>query len=237
MILLSAVLHGLLFLILVVSSLAWPRKQTPPPIHHVELVRLPQGEVQEPQIVPQKEPKAVIPKPQVVKQVPREVKKVVKPAMPSIEKKPVKKETAVKETESPVKEKSPVLEKPPSSQPDKSKEASITPGVPDVMPMLERPYTEYEFYHALIGREIRKRWAPPPGSLRGQRMETIVAFSISRSGKVDRGVTIEKTSGNPFYDQAALRATLGTLPPPPPGYPEELLKMRLIYVLDQSHLN
>lgn len=241
MILLSVIFHGFLFVLVTVSTFAWQRRDVMPIIHQVELVSLPRGNVPQPKAVEAKMPERVWEKP------PDEKKEAVEPPAKTRMVEPRrKKEVAVKEKipkEAPESVKEPVA--PPSAdrlkEPGKPTEpqtsaALQTPGVPDVT-VLQRPYSEYEFYHALIGREIRKRWSPPPVSLRGHRMETVVAFSISRSGRIDSPVTIERSSGSQFYDQAALRATMGPLPPPPPGYPEELLKMRLIYVLDQSHLN
>lgn len=231
MIVLSATFHGLLFLCLVFSSFVWSRRPVLPLIHQVELVSLSQERVQQPKVVPEEKPKPVEQKPKVEKQISLKVKKETHVRKPVEKKKSVMQESAATE-------KPPVPKEPVKTETDQVKEAvSALPGIPEIMPILQKPYTEYEFYHALIGREIRKRWSPPPVSLEGQRMETVVAFSISRSGRIDGEVRLEKSSGNLFYDQAALRATMGPLPPPPPGYPEELLKMRLIYALDQSHLN
>lgn len=225
MVVLSVMFHGLLFLCLVFSSFVWPRKPVFPVIHQVELVNLPQERVQQPKTVSEERPKPVEQKPKVEKSVFLKIKKDAKIHKLVEKKKPVVQEKVT--TEEPQVPKEPV----------KKEAVNTVPGLPEIMPILQKPYTEYEFYHALIGRAIRKRWSPPPVSLEGQRMETVVAFSISRSGRIDGEVRLEKSSGNLFYDQAALRATMGPLPPPPPGYPEELLKMRLIYVLDQSQLN
>jgi TonB family protein len=225
MVVLSVMFHGLLFLSLIFSSFVWPRKPVFPVIHQVELVNLPQERAPQPKTVSEEKPKPVEQKPKVEKSVFLKIKKEAKIHKLVEKKKPVVQEKVIKEEPQAPKE------------PVKQEAVNTVPGLPDIMPILQKPYTEYEFYHALIGREIRKRWSPPPVSLGGQKMETVVAFSISRSGRIDSEVRLEKSSGNLFYDQAALRATMGPLPPPPPGYPEELLKMRLIYVLDQSQLN
>ena len=231
MLILSFAFHGLLFLTLVLSSFIWPQRHFIPLIQQVELVSLPQERVEQPKRLPEQGPKAVEQRPKVERHESIRIKKEARVARPVEKKRQVMKETFATE-------KPPVLEEPQKAEVEETKEAvNKIPGIPEIMPVLQKPYTEYEYYHALIGREIRKRWAPPPTSIEGQRMEAIVAFSISRSGRIDSAVRLEKSSGNLFYDQAALRATLGPLPPPPPGYPDELLKMRLIYVLDQSHLN
>jgi TonB family protein len=228
MMVLSLVLHGVLFLTLAFSSIVWSRRHVMPLIHHVELVNLPQERVQQTKSTLEEKPRPVEQKPKVEKQPPLQIIKKAKVIKPIEEKKPMKKETVV-------------VEKPPVSQEALSeplKEAvTQSPGIPEVMPILQKSYTEYEFYHAQIARVIRGRWSPPPTTLTGRQMKAIVAFKLSRSGRIESNVSLEESSGNLFYDQAALRATMGPLPPPPLGYPEELLKMRLIYVLDQSHLN
>ena len=231
MLILSFAFHGLLFLTLFLSSFIWPQRRFIPLIQQVELVSLPQERVEQPKHLPEQGPKTVEQRPKVERHEPLRIKKEARMAKPVEKKRPVKKETLV--TEKPR-----ILKEPQKEKVEETKEAvNKIPGIPEIMPVLQKPYTEFEYYHALIGREIRKRWSPPPTSIEGQRMEAIVAFSISRSGRIDSAVRLEKSSGNLFYDQAALRATLGPLPPPPPGYTEELLKMRLIYVLDQSYLN
>lgn len=234
MLLLSLGFHGLLFLMLLLSSLIWPQTRLIPQVHLVELVSLSRERIEQPVVKPEPKPEPVQQRPKVQKKPTIQVKRPDKVAKPAVKKTEVKKEEAVVEKPNVPQEKEEVE----PSQPEvKKEEVASIPDIPDVTPILNKKYTEYEFYHALISRAIRKRWAPPPISFEGQRMEAVVFFSISRSGRIEGSVVLEKSSGNPFYDQAALRATLGPLPPPPPGYPEELLKMRLIYVLDQSRLN
>ncbi len=243
MIILSVAFHGLLFILVSVSSFAWQRRDVMPVVQPVDLVSLPRGELKQPEPEPLAPPKPAPPKakePPKVEAKPKAPEKVPVPAeppAPAKPKEPVPDEKAPRQRigTAPVDE---TAAQPEKVEPPDRQEASLPSlGVPDVLPVLQKPYSEYEFYHALIGRVIRKRWAPPPFSLDGERMETVVAFSLSRSGRIEGSVMIEKSSGNLFYDQAAMRATLGPLPPPPPGYPEELLRMRLIYVLDQSRPN
>jgi TonB family protein len=51
--------------------------------------------------------------------------------------------------------------------------------------------------------------------------ETVVSFQLNRSGRIEReSVKIEQSSGNSFYDQAALRAIYEADPLPP--WPEGL---------------
>ena len=60
-------------------------------------------------------------------------------------------------------------------------------------------------YWATIEEQINDSWAPPPVSMRGDKLETVVKFKVDRSGAVS-GVEIERPSGNKVYDSAAIRA-------------------------------
>jgi protein TonB len=55
-----------------------------------------------------------------------------------------------------------------------------------------------------------------------------VVFEISRDGKV-RGLAVEKSSGNPLYDQAAMRAITeaAPFPPLPDDFKESMLRVHL----------
>lgn len=109
--------------------------------------------------------------------------------------------------------------------------------VPKVRPVLEERYREYEFYHSWVSRVIKKRWSPPPVTPAGEPVEAMVAFTLTPTGQISGRIQLVKSSGNLFYDQAALRATQGPFPPPPPGYPAELLDIKLVYILDQDSLD
>jgi len=147
MIFLSTVFHGLLFLTVVLSSFAWPQREFTPVIHHVELVKLPHGDIQQLKTIPEQRPKRV-------------KQELDEREMVPVEKKPILNKEAEKE-------KLPIQDDLSSTdlkQEEPEKQASVQmPGVPEVMPVLRKSYSEYAFYHALIGREIRKRWSPPSG--------------------------------------------------------------------------
>jgi TonB family protein len=61
--------------------------------------------------------------------------------------------------------------------------------------------------------KIGQRWEAKSDGVQPQ-----VVFEISRDGKI-RGLAVEKSSGNPLSDQAALRAVTEAAPFPP--LPEE----------------
>jgi len=72
------------------------------------------------------------------------------------------------------------------------------------------------YFNDLIER-IKDEWILPPQLKNEKRnLVVIVAITIAADGRILRAV-IEKSSGNAFYDESALRAVkkLGQLPPPP----------------------
>ena len=69
------------------------------------------------------------------------------------------------------------------------------------------------YYEALWAR-IKSEWALPRGILPSENLEAIVDVSVSRSGTVS-SLRIEKTSGNRYFDQSAIRAIRKASPFPP----------------------
>jgi TonB family protein len=87
---------------------------------------------------------------------------------------------------------------------------------------------ENDPYGSIVQRKISGNWRPPmvEGSENGFALE--VVFDIERNGSVGE-VRIEKSSGNDFFDQAALRAIYQARPFPPflPGTPEGRILFRV----------
>jgi protein TonB len=82
----------------------------------------------------------------------------------------------------------------------------------------------FAWYLSRVQAKVTERWAGK--AIPGQ--QPIAIFEISRDGKIN-GLAIEKTSGNPYYDQAALRAiTEATpFPPLPAEYGGQMLRVHL----------
>lgn len=74
------------------------------------------------------------------------------------------------------------------------------------------------YYQALWAR-IRAEWALPRGILPSENLETVIDVTVSRSGAVT-AISIEKSSGNQYFDQSALRAIRKASPFPP--VPEDI---------------
>jgi len=84
----------------------------------------------------------------------------------------------------------------------------------------------FTWYLQAIQRKISDKWTPPLKSNEGQQV--VAVFEIGRDGQI-RGPSVEKTSGDFVYDQAALRAiTEATpFPPLPTEYKEPSLRIHL----------
>jgi protein TonB len=80
-----------------------------------------------------------------------------------------------------------------------------------------------------VHRKIQERWEGR--AIQGRQPEVI--FEIARDGKL-RGLSVSKSSGNPAYDQLALRAVSGAspFPPLPQGFDKPLLTIGLQFVYD-----
>ena len=82
----------------------------------------------------------------------------------------------------------------------------------------------YALYLGNVQRKISERWQGR--SLQGRQPTAV--FDIGRDGRIS-GLAIEKTSGNPYYDQAALRAINEALPfpPLPEDFPAPFVRVHL----------
>jgi TonB family protein len=87
---------------------------------------------------------------------------------------------------------------------------------------------EFKFppYLAIIREKIEQNWNPPPG---GRDMKVKVLFRILRSGRVGDS-KLEQSSGNFYFDQAAVRAILLSSPFPP--LPEGFFKDYEVFSVD-----
>ncbi|MEP6932517.1 MAG: TonB family protein [Nitrospirota bacterium] len=74
-------------------------------------------------------------------------------------------------------------------------------------------------YWTRVGSYISDRWEPPPIDMTGQTYTTIVKFRYERDGKI-KDVVIQKSSGNPYYDDAVKRALKDSRPLP--AFPAEM---------------
>ncbi|HEX3179203.1 MAG TPA: TonB family protein [Methylomirabilota bacterium] len=82
----------------------------------------------------------------------------------------------------------------------------------------------YAWYLSRVQAKVTERWSGK--ALPGQ--QPVAVFEINRDGQVGR-LSIEKSSGNSYYDQAALRAIAeaNPFPPLPAEYTEPTLRVHL----------
>ena len=74
-------------------------------------------------------------------------------------------------------------------------------------------------YLALVEAKIDQHWVAPAVSMDQQHLKVMVKFRILPTGEVTN-LTINKGSGNPYYDAAAQRAVQASTPLPP--FPSDL---------------
>jgi len=72
---------------------------------------------------------------------------------------------------------------------------------------------EFQFppYLLIVRDKVERNWNPPPGA-KGAKVK--VAFRVLRSGRVGEA-KLQESSGNFYFDQAAMRAILASSPFPP----------------------
>jgi TonB family protein len=73
--------------------------------------------------------------------------------------------------------------------------------------------SEFRFppYLLIVRDKVERNWSPPPG-VKGARVK--VMFKVLRTGRVGEAKLVE-SSGNFYFDQAAMRAILASSPFPP----------------------
>jgi outer membrane biosynthesis protein TonB len=83
---------------------------------------------------------------------------------------------------------------------------------------------EFTYYLMLVRNRIAQNWAPPAGIGAGQRVQAVAYFQIGRNGEV-RGLKLESASGIEFFDRSVTRAVMlsDPLPPLPLGFSAPML--------------
>jgi protein TonB len=112
----------------------------------------------------------------------------------------------------------------PSAAPAPSEEAALPK--PVAKAVMDVPHFKFPIYGAMIEKRISALWSPPALAIESEGKETVVSFQLNKTGQV-KDVQIEQSSGNIYYDQAALRAVYEAepFPPWPQGLHEPSLKI------------
>ena len=90
-------------------------------------------------------------------------------------------------------------------------------------------------YLQKVDHKIRWQWATPPLASRVNRL--VIRFMIRKDGGIDKSsVKIQESSGNDFFDQAAMRAVYAAhpLPPLPNAFQEDLLTVFMNFVVKED---
>jgi TonB family protein len=90
----------------------------------------------------------------------------------------------------------------------------------------ETPEFRFPPYVAIVRDKVERNWNPPPGA-KGAKVK--VVFRILRSGRVGDS-RLTESSGNFYFDQAAMRAILSSSPFPP--LPEGFFKDSEVFSVD-----
>lgn len=116
-----------------------------------------------------------------------------------------------------------------------SLQASLGPGITGIGPGGGGASFRFPNYLQKVDHKIRWRWAPPPVASTGDRL--VIRFVIQKSGSIDKStVEIAESSGNLFFDQAAMRAIYAAhpLPPLPKAYHEDVLIVFMNFVVRED---
>jgi len=205
-ILFSAIFHVVFFSVVLLLAVQGPLRKVAPPSYRVKLVDRPpdianlpptmaepagQPAPAAPAPQPQQAPKAKAP----VKAAPRapapRPSAVSKDAIPELDAKKVDKKAAEEPAEARAGETA-------------KKQESVA---------VASTTSEFKFppYLAIVRDKVERNWNPPPGA-KGAKVK--VTFRVLRSGRVGEA-KLQDSSGNFYFDQAAMRAILASSPFPP----------------------
>ncbi len=223
----SFFLHSCAFVAALYLYIVVTPKADIPPFYSVKLVGqpldLPQPQETAPApAVEQPAPKKMKPAPKPAKQArkmrPAVSKKGDLPELSSKQSKPAKQDQA----------KTDLAPSSPSAMPAAPSAAPAAPAakVEGVAVGTTSPEFKFPPYLAIIREKIERNWSPPPGV---RDMKVKVLFRILRSGRIG-DTKLEKSSGNFYFDQAAMRAILISSPFPP--LPEGFYKEFEIFSVD-----
>ena len=108
----------------------------------------------------------------------------------------------------------------------KGHEAAAPDGQPAAVTVTTPQEFKFPPYLAIIRDKIERHWNPPPGV---RDIKAKVTFLVLRSGQVG-DANLEASSGNFYFDQAAMRAILTSSPFPP--LPEGFFKESAMFSVD-----
>lgn len=90
--------------------------------------------------------------------------------------------------------------------------------------------TAKEYYDS-VEQKIKNEWVLPGAMAQeAKKLKTVIGIIIKRDGSIDK-IWVEESSGNIYYDRAALRAVkkASPLPPIPAQMPDKTLEIGIIF--------
>lgn len=90
-------------------------------------------------------------------------------------------------------------------------------------------------YLALVQSKISEQWVAPPVDAGNRSYQVVIKFRLYRSGRIS-DVTVERESGNGYYDDAGKRAVLsvGQLPSFPLYVTEDMLETHFSFTVGEE---
>lgn len=202
--LVSVWFHVMMIVLVVVPTLHLGRRLMQPSAYQIRIVELP------PDPAPiQPVPPAPPEPPRVEPTPPRQAKP---PARPKITP-PKPKAVAPLPPLKPKPETPPAPASKPEAPPVPTPPAPAAPPAPSPPLRVDAPEFDCTNYCAVLQHKLEGQWAPPPVSSQ-EPVHAVVGFTINQDGSVSN-VTLDSSSNNFYFDQAAQRAVLLAAPMPP----------------------
>ncbi len=90
-------------------------------------------------------------------------------------------------------------------------------------------------YLAIVQSKISEQWVAPPVDAATKSYQVVIKFRLHKSGRIS-DVTVERESGNGYYDDAGKRAVLsvGQLQPFPPYVTEDMLETHFSFTVGEE---
>lgn len=251
----SAVLHVVLLAVVIFGASMWSDSRTKQPVYVVlapstAAIGSPKGVTAPPPRVeeaPRPAPPAELPRREAARELPsRDLPSRDLPSRdsiglpdrslpsrePAVRPRPGEKElpTLASRPTTPTETPAPARQEPvaPPPQPLGSPTGSASGAGPLTLSVTDFPYA---YYIRQIAGKIREKWDGK--AIPGQ--QPAVIFEIGRDGRINQA-TINKSSGNPAYDQVALRAIndAAPFPPLPDEFKKPVLRIGLQFVFDPT---
>jgi TonB family protein len=237
MLFLSTAFHAFVAAALLISPLPFRHALFVPAVYQVDLVTLPSPREAEPPETPVP-PQKVIEEPSPPPKPEPKVKKAEEKPKASKglpEPKPIPRKPAPEKTVKTPAEKTASAESKSPKMEEAAKPKMGAPSMPSITAGVEAPDFKFPFYLKLLQAKISSVWSPPAVGVGDEPKEVIISFVLFQTGRIQE-VLVERSSGNTFFDQAALRAVYmaNPLPPLPRGFREPHLKVHFSFVLSRK---